>query len=73
MKLSAKRYKTLHHETDKVSMDFDKSSSVHLGYEAIHKECSKLLFDQDRKAILSMKTSGLDHVYSQESLKVILL
>ena len=57
-------------KSNKIILEFDKDTSVHSGFDLIHKECSKLLFDQDRKAIFSMRTSGSGHAFSQETLKV---
>ena len=56
-----------------VSLEFDKNTSVYSGYDSIHKECSKLFFSQDRKAVVSMKAGGSVHVHSREALKVNLL
>ena len=58
---------------DVVSLKFDKNTSVHSGYDSIHKECSKLFFPQDRKVVVSMKSGGSEHVSSREALKVNLL
>ena len=68
----------IHHVTKPTSLgmvflEFDKNTTVHSGYDSVHKECSKLFFSQDRKVVVSMKAGGSEHVHSREALKVNLL
>ena len=70
---SVKHHATAAIDQSMVSLEIGKGSSLYTGYEDVHQECSKLLLPQDRKTILSMKSRGSGHIYTEEAMKVDLL